>query len=309
MSNKIVVVTGPTASGKSRLAESIYAKIPSVIINADALQVYEAFPILTAKPSDFQSAEKYRLYDALSFEEECSVARWLGMAELEIKEAWSRKIIPIIVGGTGFYIRALLYGLSDVPPLDAEIVRSTEVQFKELGRGEFFQLLCSKDPKVKSKIHEHDTYRLLRAAAVLKQAGKSIYDYAENSTDLRYKNCLHVFLNPDREALYQWCNARFVQMLDMGVIDEVQNFIDIKEDNDHYAVEKAIGYKQLSMYLNGVMSLGEATELTQRFTRNYAKRQCTWFRNQVSGKHSVKYKDYNEIESKVLEMVLKFVSS
>lgn len=309
MSNKIVVVTGPTASGKSRLAESIYAQIPSVIINADALQVYNALPILTAKPSDFDNAKKYRLYDALSFEEECSVARWLGMVELDIKEAWSKKVTPIVVGGTGFYIRALLYGLSEVPPLDADIMRSTEMQFKELGRDEFFQLLCSKDPKVKNKIHAHDTYRLLRAASVLKQTGKSIYNYAEKSAELRYKNSLHVFLDPDRKALYKWCNDRFVQMLDMGVIDEVREFVATKKNNGAYAVEKAIGYKQLSMYLNGEISLEEATELTQRLTRNYAKRQCTWFRNQVSGKKSVEYSDYNMVESVLLDMVFKFMGA
>lgn len=307
--NKIIVITGPTASGKSKLAESLYNEIPSVILNADALQVYDELPILTAKPSDFKNAKKFRLYNALSFKEECSVARWLGMAELEIKEAWAKDITPVIVGGTGFYIRALLYGLSEVPALDPKVMESVEEEFEEIGRREFFSMLCARDSKVKNKIHERDTYRLLRAAGVLKQTGRSIYDYLEKDSDLRYKDCLHIFLDPERDVLYQWCNDRFSQMLDMGVIDEVKNFIGVKESNKSYAVEKAIGYKELEMFLNGEISLQEAAEIIRRLTRNYAKRQCTWFRNQISDKHLVQYNNYSTIEPKILDMILGFVGA
>jgi tRNA dimethylallyltransferase len=306
-SKKIIVITGPTASGKSRLAESIYRKVQSVIINADALQVYNALPILTAKPVDFKDWKKYRIYDALSFDEECSVACWLEILDREVQDAWSRNTVPIVVGGTGFYIRALLYGLSEVPVLDSQIVETVGEQFKELGRNEFYNSLCIEDPKVKNKIHEQDTYRILRAAAVLKQTGKSIYDYAEKKVDLRYKSCLHVCLDPVREVLYKWCNDRFTEMLNMGVVDEVKEFICTKKANKNYAVEKAIGYKQLAMYLNREISLSDATELTQRLTRNYAKRQCTWFRNQLSSKISINYIDYFKAEKEALEIVDGFI--
>ena len=307
MFDKILVVSGPTASGKSKLAEKIYSVIPSTIINADALQVYDALPILTAKPCDFQKHEKYKLYSALPPEQECSVAKWLGLAENEIMQAWSKQKLPVVIGGTGFYIKSLLYGLSEVPLVSDDVMGFVKQRFDKLGRERFFALLCQADPMVAKKLHANDIYRVLRAAAVLEQAGRSIYSYLENDV-LKYKNCLHIFLDPDRANLYRWCNDRFEKMLEEGVVDEVQSFLESKNPGGSYAVEKAIGYKQIEMYLNGNISLSMVTEEVQRFTRNYAKRQYTWFRNQIQYKESFLYNSYADIENRVLEMVMRFYS-
>ncbi|MBP9791957.1 MAG: tRNA (adenosine(37)-N6)-dimethylallyltransferase MiaA [Rickettsiales bacterium] len=302
MFSKLLVISGPTASGKSRFADAVYSKIPSVIINADALQVYDALPILTAKPKEFRDHSKYVLYDALSVDKECSVVQWVSMAEQEITKAWSRGILPIIVGGTGFYIRALLYGVSAVPSIQDDVIYRVEQRYKDMGKEEFFNLLCKTDPGAK-KLHLNDKYRLLRAAAVFEQTGKSVYSYSESNV-LKYNDCSHIFFDPNRANLYQWCNDRFKNMLDEGVLDEVRTFIACK--NGACAIEKAIGYKQIVMYLNGDISLDQVTQDVQRLTRNYAKRQYTWFYNQIKHRISVQYDNYCDVETKVLDDVMRF---
>lgn len=305
MFNKLLVISGPTASGKSRFAEAIYSRIPSIIINADALQVYDALPILTAKPKEFRDHSKYILYNALSSDKECSVAHWVSMAEREIQKAWSKEVLPIVVGGTGFYIKSLLYGVSNVPSIRDDIIYRVGQRYDSMGKEEFFDSLCKLDPKTK-KLHVNDRYRVLRAAAVFEQTGRSIYSYSESDV-LKYQDCLHIFLDPDRANLYQWCNDRFKNMLDEGVIEEVRDFIASKALNGSCAVEKAIGYKQIEGYLNNNISLDQVIEETQRLTRNYAKRQYTWFYNQIEYKTSVQYLNYSDVEAKILESVMRFV--
>jgi tRNA dimethylallyltransferase len=304
MFSKLLVISGPTASGKSRFADAVYSKISAIIINADALQVYDALPILTAKPKEFRDHSKFILYDALSSDKECSVAQWVSMAEQEIAKAWSRGILPIIVGGTGFYIKSLLYGVSAVPSIHDDIIYRVEQRYESMGKEEFFKFLCKIDPKAQ-KLHLNDKYRVLRAAAVFEQTGQSIYSYSESDV-LKYNDCLHVFFDPNRVNLYQWCNDRFKNMLDEGVVDEVKNFISGKRGS--CAIEKAIGYKQIEMYLSGEISLEQGIQDAQRLTRNYAKRQYTWFYNQIAHKMSVQYDNYFDVENKTLDDVLRFAA-
>lgn len=308
MFDKVLVISGPTASGKSRLAETIYLNTPSIIINADALQIYDSLPVLTAKPKDYKERGKYVMYDYLPEYETCSVMQWVRLAETEIREAWSKNLLPIIVGGTGFYIQSLLYGLSDVPLINKEEMCSIKERYEEMGKEKFFESVCKEDPNIASRVHINDTYRLLRAAAVFKCTGKSIYSYLGNEV-LRYQSCLHLFLEPNRENLYQWCNERVDQMFNDGVLEEVQEFLERKKNQESYAVEKAIGYKQIVQYLKGEISLEIAKENMKQFTRNYAKRQYTWFRNQVNDKVLVQYDQYRDIEDNTLKKVIQFVES
>ena len=269
------------------MAMQLARKHNGVIINCDSLQIYDALPILTAQPSDEEKTEiPHRLYAALHPNKVCSAGNWREMAEPIIHEVIENGQTPIICGGTGLYIKALIDGLSPMPDIPEEIRAQVVAEYEEIGPEEFYKKLQSRDPVMAERFHVNHKARIIRAMEVLEATGKSLAEWQEldripppEHWDFKITKVL-----PDRETLYDRCNIRFEKMLDMGALNEVRDF-DAKlksgEVDEGVPVCKALGFKQLRAHLNNEMPLDEAITSAQTVTRNYAKRQITWFRNQL----------------------------
>lgn len=282
MKQAVLIIGGPTASGKSGLAASVAEAFGGTVINADSMQVYNGLPILTAQPSPADTARvPHRLYATLSPAEACSAARWRERALAEIRAAQAAERLPVIVGGTGFYIKALLEGMSPIPDIPPRFRDEAAALQKELGNPGFYQELARRDPLMVAKLDPFNTQRLVRAFEVLLATGKSLAEWQSAPRigppeDLRF---LTITLQPRRETLYAACDARFGHMLESGALEEVRDFSRLAPPNT--ALAKALGYLELLAHLEGKITLAEAIALAQQSTRNYAKRQTTWFRHQI----------------------------
>jgi tRNA dimethylallyltransferase len=282
----VLVIGGPTASGKSGLALAAAAALSGVVINGDAMQVYDGLPLLTAQPAAADvTLAPHRLYGVLPPTEVCSAARWRDMALAEIEKALAENKFPIIVGGTGFYLKTLLKGISPIPDIPHEFRHRISLLQKEMGNPRFHAELAKRDPVMASRLHPFNTQRLIRAWEVLEATGKSLAEWqalppVPPPANLRF---LMVTLLPPREKLYAACNGRFAQMLDHGALEEAKKF---KEQNlPDAALSKALGYPELAAHLDGRTTLEEAITAAQQSTRHYAKRQVTWFRHQIKADH------------------------
>ena len=295
--NSIVIISGPTAIGKSALAMEIAKQNNGVIINADSLQVYKDLQILSARPShEEMSIIPHKLYGFMEIQETCSVALWLEMASREIVKAWEKDMLPIVVGGTGMYIRSLYQGIAKVPTIPKGVIKESERLINEVGNKAFFEKLAKLDPKIAKKLHENDTQRLLRAYNVIKATGKSLLDFQESSDELLLNDNIKKVLLASKRMLAmvpvekKWLLARaaerFDKMIEMGAIDEVKKLLEIIrqcEDSNtaiNGTVTKAIGVPQLIQYLKGEVTMDKAKELSKIATNQYVKRQLTWIRNQ-----------------------------
>ena len=253
-----------------------------IVINADSMQMYQGLPLLTAQPSSADIAKApHKLYATLSPTDICSAARWRDLALAEIRTAQEQGQLPVIVGGTGFYIKVLLEGVSPIPQIPPEFREEAAALQKELGNPGFHQELARRDPLTAAKLDPFNTQRVVRAFEVLLATGKSLAEWQSAPRigppeDLRL---LTAVLQPRREILYAACNGRFGKMLDAGALVEAKEFSQRMPVNN--SLSKALGYPELLAYLAGKISLAEATTLAQQSTRNYAKRQTTWFKNQI----------------------------
>ncbi len=278
----VLVIGGPTASGKSGLALAVAEARAGTVINADSMQVYDALPLLTAQPSADDTAKApHRLYATLPPDEVCSAARWAEMAIAEIRAAQTNKSLPIIAGGTGFYIKTLLEGISPIPDVPESFRQEAITLQKKLGNPAFHAALAKRDPETAAKLDPLNTQRLVRAWEVLAATGKSLAAWqaaprVKPPADLAF---FTVTLLPPRETLYAACNGRFERMLDMGALEEAKEFM--AREADGIALSKALGYPELKAYIAGKATREEAIRLAQQSTRNYAKRQMTWFRHQI----------------------------
>jgi len=288
MSINIFIIAGPTASGKSAKALEIAHANNGVIINCDSLQIYDALHILTAHPSAEEQAEiPHRLYGTLHPNEVCSAGNWREMVEPIINEVIANNQTPIICGGTGLYIRALTDGLSPMPDIPDEVRNAVVARYEEIGAEEFYKDLSARDQVMAERFHVNHKARIIRAMEVIEATGKSLAEWQElprTPPPREWNFELHKVL-PDRETLYGRCNKRFEWMLDNGALDEVKAFdkrLQSGEVKEGVPVCKALGFQQLRAYLNNEITRTEAIEKSQTLTRQYAKRQMTWLRNQLS---------------------------
>jgi tRNA dimethylallyltransferase len=284
---RILVIVGPTAGGKSAAALNAALQQPAFIINADSMQLYRDLPILTAQPEKADlSAAPHKLYSILEPQERLSAGQWLVKARAEITKALAQNHLPIVIGGTGLYIKALLQGLSPIPEVPDDIRAAAVAAQQSLGNPGFHAALAARDPEMAVCIHHMHTSRLLRAWEVLEATGKSLLHWQSlppdgPPTDWHFEIKL---IQPPREELYRRCDARFLQMIERGVLKEVQAFQSRLESGDVLAttpLTKALGFKALSQHLKGEITLEAAMIQAQTETRNYAKRQITWFRHQL----------------------------
>lgn len=279
---RALLLMGPTASGKSALALALAARIGGEIVNADSMQVYRDFRILTARPSPEEEAQApHHLYGHIDAVELYSVGRWLTDALATIEAIQRRGATPIIVGGTGLYFKALTQGLAEIPAADPETRAALRGRAEREGAPALHADLAARDPVTAARLEPNDAPRILRALEVLETTGESISALQANTQPPLPRDAwIGAALTPDRDALYAAINARFTSMLAHGALDEVRAFAARNLDPALPAM-KAHGAPALMAHLRGEMGLLEATEIGQRDTRRYAKRQFTWIAGQM----------------------------
>ncbi len=282
MSPPLILIAGPTASGKSGLALAVAEEFGGTIINADSMQVYRDLAILTARPSAAEAARvPHRLYGVLDAADPCSAARWRGLAASEIAAAAEQRRLPILVGGTGLYFRALLEGLADIPPIAPAVRAEAKRLHQSLGGAGFRAALAARDPAAAARLDAGDTQRLVRAFEVAAATGRPLADWQRKQlAGPRYPAVATVLLMPPRPALYAACDARFAAMASSGGLGEVRALLD-RRLGPGLPVMKAVGVPELARHISGEISLADAVRLGQQATRRYAKRQVTWFRHQM----------------------------
>ena len=280
--SKIILISGPTASGKSNFATRIAKKINGEIINADSMQVYKQLKILTARPTKKnQKNIKHHLYGVIDLKKNFSTGRWLNLAIKNIKEIRKRKKIPILVGGTGLYFQSLINGLVKIPKIPIKFRNKIRLMQKKEGQKKFYKKLIQLDPKVKNKFDSNDSQRSVRAFEIKLYTKVSMYDWL-NKTKSQFKDSdfLKLYIDFKREELVQRIMIRTIKMLKEGAIEEVKRFIKLKIKKDH-GVKKVIGIDELTQLLNKQINLEDAQELISIKTRQYAKRQATWARSRM----------------------------
>ncbi len=310
MTDKAVIISGPTASGKSTIAQEIsenYQKF--CIINADSMQIYKELPILTAQPIDCIARFKkdYYLYGILNYTHNFSVVTWVDFTKIAMKKIWLLGKIPLIVGGTGLYIKSLIHGLSNIPEISLEIKTLVSNLFVEIGVEKFYKLLCTVDHLSATKIHSNDKYRMIRAMEVFNQTGKPILTFYNNKKQTANFDFLHITIQPTRKLLYDSCNQRFTEMIKANVLEEVLNFR-IKTGSSTSILARALGYNYLCKYLSNEISKEKSIELSQIQTRQYAKRQVTWFKNQAPESISIQFESHYDARKQTLSVVDNYIN-
>lgn len=283
----VLVLCGPTGSGKSAFAVALAEKHNGVIINADSIQLYSGLDILTAQPSaEDRQKVPHHLYGVMEPNDRATAARFRHLALSKIQQAHSAAKLPVIVGGTGFYLKALTVGLSPIPEVSPEVRAAAIALHLKLKNKAFFDLLQEKDPAMAGRLMPGDTQRMIRAWEVLQGTGKSLAEWHKlplegPPPDMAFH---YLVLMPPRETLYARCDARFDGMIERGALDEARRF-DLKMQSGEIApgspLTRALGFSELQLYLQGALDLDEAVAQAKTSTRQYAKRQVTWFAHQV----------------------------
>src|SRR5712691_2744167 len=277
----VILIAGPTASGKSALALELAATLGGTIINADALQIYRDLGVLSARPDAAALARvPHRLYGYLDAAERGSAGRWRELALTEIADAHTAGRLPIVVGGTGLYLRALQQGLAAIPPIPAAIREEAAALHRALGGAAFRERLAALDPAAAARLPPGDRQRLMRAWEVVSATGRPIGEWQAGPAAALPYRFASILLAPLREALYAACDARFLGMIAAGALDEAAALAARGLDTELPAM-KGVGVPELLRHLRGDIALDEAVAAAQLATRRYAKRQMTWFRHQM----------------------------
>jgi tRNA dimethylallyltransferase len=279
---RALLIMGPTASGKSALALAAAARVGGEIVNADSMQVYRDFRVLTARPSlEEEALAPHHLYGSVDGAERYSAGRWLNDALAAIADTRARGAVPIVVGGTGLYFKALTEGLAEMPAPDPEIRAALHLRANAEGAPALHAELKRRDPDIATRLEPNDAPRILRALEVLETSGESISSFqAVTRPALARHEWTGLALTPEREPLYATINARFDAMLAAGALEEVRAFAARALDPTLPAM-KAHGAPGLMAHLGGDLALSDAADMGKRDTRRYAKRQFTWIANQM----------------------------
>ena len=298
LKSKIILIYGPTASGKSKFAVKLAKRVNGEIINADSMQVYEELKILSARPfkKDYQKI-RHHLYGFKSVKKIFSTGHWLKLANQKILDIKKRKKVPILVGGTGLYFKALTEGLVKIPNIPIKFRNKIRSLHKKIGSKKFFFKLTQLDPLAENKINLFDTQRLIRAYEVKSYTKKSIFDWFKSTqSDFEKQDFYKIYIDYPRDELIKRINTRTEEMIENGAVLEVKKFIRLKVPMSKTA-SKAIGIKEIRSYLNKKIQKSEVIEQISIKTRQYAKRQSTWGRGNML--------DWNKIKSDGLNKFLK----
>jgi len=287
--SKIILISGPTASGKSNFAIKIAKKVQGEIINADSMQVYKQLRILTARPNKKEQKNiKHHMYGRVDLNKNFSTGQWLKATIKKIKEVKKRKKIPIIVGGTGLYFQSLIEGLVKIPEIPIKFRNKIRLMQKKEGQKSFYKKLLKIDSMVKDKFDPNDAQRTIRAFEIKSFTKISMYEWL-SKTKSEFKNYefVKLYVDFDREDLIKRISLRSTKMIEEGAIKEVKKFIKLKIKKD-LSVNRVIGIDELTQYLNRKINLDQAQELISIKTRQYAKRQATWARSRMSSWKKIK---------------------
>lgn len=291
MNKKIHIVFGPTASGKTDYAVQLAHKFDSVIINGDSMQIYKEIPIITNQPNEVEKQGiPHLMFGYKSILDHSDLNIWLNETVPVIKENIEKNKVCIVSGGTGMYLKALFNGISEIPIIPEEIKNKNRNLIKEIGNDEFYNLLKEKDLAAAEKLKIGDSQRLCRAMDVIDFTGVSILEWqAKPNKKFFDKEIFEIhFLDKPREEIYEKINKRFENFVEIGALDEAKKANEIfkssgfsKEEIEALPAYKAHGLRELISYLNGEISLSDAIKKGQQVTRNYAKRQITWWKGQM----------------------------
>jgi tRNA dimethylallyltransferase len=303
-----LLIAGPTASGKSAVALEVAMAANGVIINADSMQVYRDLRIVTARPPDADLRRvEHHLYGYIDAAETCSVGRWLADMERVLKDAWRRGKLPVIVGGTGLYFKALTEGLAPLPDIPPDIRRHWRGRAQDDGAVELHRVLQQRDPPMAARLRDSDPQRLARALEVLEATGKSLlwWQARPPSPPLLPLRPERAFvLAPERSVLYGRINRRFERMLDEGALDEVARLAARRLD-PALPMMKALGVPELMAYLAGKMSKAAAIEKASTLSRRYAKRQMTWAKSNMMSWNRVIKQEKEKIVKNIFNKIQK----
>jgi tRNA dimethylallyltransferase len=280
-----VLIAGPTASGKSALALDVARMLGGIVVNADSMQVYRDLRIITARPTPEEEARApHRLYGHVDVAENYSVGRWLADARRVLADAAQAGRVPILVGGTGLYFKALTSGLAAIPAIDPAIRAGLRARLDEEGVAALHAELQRRDPQTAARVMTRDRSRILRALEVVEATGRTISNWHGEGLPpaIAPEHAVRIFLNPDRDELKRRIERRFDLMLESGAPEEVAA-LDARGLPEHLPAMKAHGVPWLRRHLRGEITRDEAAEGGKMDTRRYAKRQVTWFRNQMPG--------------------------
>jgi tRNA dimethylallyltransferase len=298
LSKKIILLAGPTSSGKSKLAIHLANKINGEIINADSMQIYKEFSILSSRPRGSEIKKiKHHLYGIVSVKKYFSAGDWIKEAKKKIFICLKKKKTPIIVGGTGLYFNTITKGISKIPDIDFKTRNNVRVLFKKLGSKKFYEKLLELDPKVKNKVFPKDSQRVQRAFEVKLKTKKSLFDwFAKTKSDFLDFDLRKIFIDIPRIDLLPKISNRTELMFKENCLEEVKNFNKLRL-NKSLSANKLIGVQEINQFIKGRISLDECKELINIKTRQYAKRQNTWSRGHM--------KNWNKLYSKNFSILLK----
>ena len=304
MSKKIILLAGPTASGKSKLAIHLAKKVNGEIINADSMQVYKEFSILSSRPTNHEIKKvKHHLYGVISVKKNFSAGDWLKEAKKKIDICLKKNKIPIIVGGTGLYFNTITKGISKIPDIDLKTRSKVRTLYSRLGYQKFYEKLLELDPKVKNRILPTDSQRAQRAYEVILKTKKSLFVWTINTkSDFINYEIKKIFIDIPREELLKKISKRTELMFKNKCIEEVKKFNSFKL-NKSLSANKLIGVQEINDHLKGSTSLEQCKELINIKTRQYAKRQNTWSRGHMKNWNKLYSKDFSILLKKTLKVV------
>jgi tRNA dimethylallyltransferase len=309
----ILIVAGPTASGKSALGIAIAEKVNGTIINADSMQMYRDLRVLTARPTDDEMRRvPHRLYGVLDGAAHGTAAVWVDLAKQAIADTIAEGRVPILLGGTGMYLRSLFEGLAEIPPIPAEIRAAARGKLAEEGPEGLHAALAATDPETAAHLKPGDSQRLVRAWEVLQSTGRGLINWQKAPASPGQSNpVFRLLLQPPRDSLYARIDRRFTGMINGGALDEAKAVLARTDIPADAPMRKAHGLPELTQYLKGEVSLAEAIRVGQLNTRHYAKRQTTWFRHQFSPDLVVE-KDLGQqenfnLEAKIFPFIVRYL--
>ena len=301
---KLILIAGPTASGKSKLAIVLSKRINGEVINADSMQIYKEFSVLSSRPSNKEIKKiKHHLYGVLSVKEHFSTGKWLYLVKKKINQCIQNKKIPILIGGTGLYFSAITKGISKIPQIDKRIRENIRSLHNKIGQKKFYQRLILIDPISKNKILPSDTQRTIRAYEVKIITNKSIYEWASDTkSDFLDFDIKKIFINIPKDILLKNISKRTKLMIKNKCIEEVKRFLKLNIDRS-LSANKIIGVREIELYLKETISLDEVIDLINIKTRQYAKRQKTWSKAHMIGWNMLYSKDFSVLTKKALKVI------
>ena len=300
----LILLAGPTASGKSKLALKLAKRIKGEIINADSMQVYKEISVLTSRPSKKDIKQiKHHLYGFISVKKHFSAGQWLKLVKKKIKQIYLKKKIPIIVGGSGLYFNTITKGISAIPPIKKKDRNDTIKIYKQLGQKRFYSKLIQLDPLVKNKILSTDQQRVIRAYEVIKFTKKSIYEWAKKTkSEFTNYDIKKIFLNTPRDILLKNIEKRTDDMINKQTIREVKYFQKLKIKKS-LSANKIIGLNEINKFIHQKETLNNTKLHINIKTRQYAKRQMTWSRGHMANWNMLYNRDLSILLKKVLKVL------